>query len=86
MTYQPMVFTCVEHNKPTIRLRNSRQFYHKPDKGDLCSSTTFVRGLTAIPRVDAVAMGAWARDEAGRERFDLDQDFQFPTNNRKEQL
>ena len=75
LIYQPMVFTCIEHNKPTIRLLNSREFYHEPYTGEVCSSTTFVRGLTAIPRVDAVAMEDWARDGAGRERFDLDQDF-----------
>ena len=33
MPYQPMVFTCAQHNKPAIRLLNSREFYHAPDTG-----------------------------------------------------
>ena len=66
MTYQPMVFTCTKHNKPVIRLLNSRQFYHTPDTGEPCRSQTFTRGLTIISRADAIVMGDWVRVGAGR--------------------
>lgn len=61
MPYQPMVFTCAQHNKLVIRLLNSREFYHTPDTGAPCRSQTFIRGLTFIPRADAVVMGDWVR-------------------------
>ena len=66
MTYQPMVFTCALHNKPVIRLLNSREFYHTPDTGEPCRSTTFIRGFSIISRADAVEMGEWVREEAHR--------------------
>ena len=66
MTYQPMVFTCALHNKPVIRLLNSREFYHTPDTGEPCRSTTFIRGYSKIPRADAVEMGEWVREMAYR--------------------
>ena len=66
MPYQPMVFTCAQHNKPAIRLLNSREFYHTPDTGAPCRSQTFIRGLTIIPRTVAVVMGDWVREGAGR--------------------
>ena len=62
MTYQPMVFTCALHNKPAIRLLNSREFYHTPDTGAPCRSTTFIRGYSKITRADAVEMGEWVRE------------------------
>ena len=57
MTYQPMSFTCAQHNKPAIRLLNSRQFYHTPDTGEPCRSNAFIRGELVIQRQDAVRMG-----------------------------
>ena len=66
MTYQPMVFTCALHNKPAIRLLNSREFYHTPDTGEPCRSNTFIRGSSIISRADAVEMGEWVRDGAYR--------------------
>ena len=66
MTYQPMVFTCALHNKPVIRLLNSREFYHTPDTGEACRSNTFIRGYSVIPRADAVEMGEWVREMAYR--------------------
>ena len=57
MTYQPMVFTCARHNKPAIRLLNSRAFYHTPDTGEPCRSQTFIWGGLVIPRQYAVQMG-----------------------------
>lgn len=66
MTYQPMVFTCALHNKPAIRLLNSREFYHTPDTGKPCRSTTFIRGFSKISRADAVEMGEWVREMAYR--------------------
>ena len=57
MTYQPMVFTCALHNKPAIRLLNSKEFYHTPDTGEPCRSGTFTRGVLVIQRQDAVRMG-----------------------------
>lgn len=57
MTYQPMVFTCAQHNKPAIRLLNSREFYHTPDTGAPCRSNTFIWGGLVIQRQDAVRMG-----------------------------
>lgn len=68
MTYQPMVFTCVLHKRPVIRLLNSRDFYHTPDTGAPCRSTTFIYGFTVISRADAVKMGEWLWDGAGRVR------------------
>ena len=66
MTYHPMVFTCALHNKPAIRLLNSREFYHTPDTGEPCRSNTFIRGSSIIPRADAVEMGEWVREMAYR--------------------
>ena len=66
MPYHPMVFTCVLHNKPAIRLLNSREFYHTPDTGEPCRSETFLRGYSVIPRADAVEMGELVREEAYR--------------------
>ena len=66
MTYQPMVFTCALHNKPVIRLLNSREFYHTPDTGEPCRSNAFILGFTVISRADAVEMGEWVREEAYR--------------------
>ena len=57
MTYQPMSFTCAQHNKPAIRLLNSRECYHPPDTGEPGRSQTFIRGELVIPRQDAVRMG-----------------------------
>ena len=57
MTYQPMVFTCARHNKPVIRLLNSREFYHTPDTGVACRSETFIWGYQVISRQEAVQTG-----------------------------
>ena len=57
MTYQPMVFTCDLHNKPAIRLLNSREFYHTPDTGEPCRGNAFILGFTVISRDEAVVMG-----------------------------
>ena len=66
MPYQPMVFTGALHNKPAIRLLNSREFYHTPDTGAPCRSNAFIRGYAVISRADAVEMGEWVRDGAYR--------------------
>ena len=57
MTYQPMSFMCAKHQKWSIRLLNSREFYHTPDDGKACDSESFILGYSVISREEAVALG-----------------------------
>ena len=57
MTYQPMSFVCAKHQKRTIRLLNSREFYHTPDDGKACDSESFILGYSVVSREEAVALG-----------------------------
>ena len=57
MTYQPMSFVCAKHQKRTIRLLNSRAFYHTPDDGKACDSESFILGYSVVSREEATELG-----------------------------
>lgn len=52
-----MSFVCAKHQKRTIRLLNSREFYHTPDDGKACDSESFILGYSVVSREEAVALG-----------------------------